>query len=92
MQEPTDHAVIDRAVEKCQEYPFPQRDQLERIATKLRYLGITTPEDKLCDEAEVGLSYILTDIAVEIAGVVDDLRDDCDKRLAALIGKPEARS
>ena len=92
MEQTTDHSALDRAVEECQKYPFPQRDQLDRIATKLRYLGITAPENCLCDEAQGGLGYILSDIADEVAGVVDDLREDCDARLAAIIGKREARS
>lgn len=85
-------AALDRAVEECRKYPFPQRDQLDRIAMKLRYLGITAPEDRLCDEAQGGLGYILSDIADEIAGVTDDLHKDCDTRLAAIIGKREAQS
>ncbi len=92
IEKTTDYAALNRAVEEGQKYPFPQRDALERIATKLQFLALTTPEDCLCDEAQGGLGYILSDIANEVAGVADDLREDCDTRLAAIVGKQEAQS
>lgn len=92
MQKVTDYAALDLAVEESQKYPFPQCDALEKIATKLRFLALTAPEDQLCDEAQGGLGYILSDIADEVAGVADDLREDCNARRSAIIGKREAQS
>lgn len=88
--ETRDYAALDRAAEEIGK--FPQRDQLERIATKLRYLGLTTPEDRLCDEAQGGLGYILDDIADEIEAIREDLQEECSARLAEVASTPEAGS
>jgi hypothetical protein len=90
--ETRDYAALDRAVEEIGKFPFPQRNQLERIATKLRYLGLTTPEDRLCDEAQGGLGYILDDIADEIEAIREDLQEECGARLAEVASTPEAGS
>ena len=77
---------------KARNIRFRSATHCDRIATKLRFLALTTPEDCLCDEAQGGLGYILSDIADEVAGVADDLREDCDTRVAAIVGKREAQS
>lgn len=75
---------INRMVEEMEKFPFPQRDQLEQIAVKLRYLGTTTPEDALGEEAQNGLGYLLSDIAREVDAIVYDLRQDGQARLDAI--------
>jgi hypothetical protein len=90
--ETRDYAALDRAVEEIGKFPFPQRDQLERIATKLRFLGIVAPTEALCDEAQGGLGYILDDIADEIEGVREDLQEECAARLAEVANTPEPQS
>lgn len=90
--ETRDYAALDRMVEAHGEFPFPQRDQLERIATKLRFLGIVAPTEALCDEAQGGLGYILDDIADEIEGVREDLQEECAARLAEVASEQEPQS
>ncbi|MGD9657851.1 MAG: hypothetical protein AB7U61_09480 [Methylocystis sp.] len=50
------------------------------------------PTRPKCSEAQSELGYILNDIADENAGVVADLREECDTRLAAITDKREAQS
>jgi hypothetical protein len=82
------NAVLDRAFEEMDKFPFPQRGQLERIATKLRFLGIVAPTEALCDEAQGGLGYMLDDIAAEITDILEDVQEECAARLAS---KPEVQ-
>ena len=90
--ETRDYAALDRMVETHREFPFPQRDQLERIATKLRFLGIVAPTEALCDEAQGGLGYILDDIADEIEAIREDLQEECAARLAEVASEQEPQS
>jgi hypothetical protein len=83
-------ALLNKLVEHCDDFPSPQRTALERIETKLRYIAIMAPEDKLCDDAQGGLGFILGDLADEIAAVAWELAQEEQKRIDALRAECEA--
>jgi hypothetical protein len=73
-------------------FPTPQLRTLELVERKLRYLGITVPEDNLCDDAQGGLGLILADIADEIASVAWDLGKEEKERIDKLRAECETEA
>jgi hypothetical protein len=58
---------------EAQGFPTPLHDRLDAIANKVAFLGLSVPSDTITDEAQMGFSAFLFEIAEEIRAVAVDI-------------------